>query len=132
MARPRKPDDEIRKPWEAVHATPAERAEIKAAARERDMSASQYLLSLHKAAQGGGGSRQPRHAKVVPAITAAEQALMDLSQELRSRVGPGDAVMLQACLLVIERRLRQELGQPASAAVRAPRDASQEGRAPCS
>lgn len=104
MARPHKPEHELRKRWDALHVTPAERDELTAAAKAAGQSVSQYLLSAHR-----GISRRGSHqtAILTQALVMAEQQLALLSQEIPAQVSPLDAVALQARLLAIERSFRQ-------------------------
>ncbi len=104
MARPHKPEHELRKRWDALHVTPAERTEVTAAALAAGQSVSQYLLSAHR-----GISRRGSHqtAVLTQALVMAEHHLALLSQEIPAQLSPLDAVALQARLLAIERSFRQ-------------------------
>lgn len=104
MARPHKPDHELRKRWDALHVTQAERAEVTAAAVAAGQSESQYLLAAHR-----GISRRGSHQRAIltQALVMAEQQLALLSQEIPAQVSPLDALALQARLLAIERSFRQ-------------------------
>jgi hypothetical protein len=104
MPRPRKPAAELRRRWDALHVTAAERAEITAAARQAGRSVSRYLVEAHR----GTAPRGPRDTGVLIApLARAERHLADLAHQVRAGTGPVEAVLLQANLLAIERQFRQ-------------------------
>lgn len=103
MARPRKPDHETRKRWDALYVTTAERDEITAAAKMVQKSVSQYLLASHR----GGARRQAQDTTpLVHALITAERQLALLSRTIADRIKPVDALVLQASLMALERDFR--------------------------
>ena len=103
MARPRKAAADTRTRWDALYVTPAERAEVTAAAERAGQSVSQYLLSAHR---GAPRNAAPETVRVMQALVMAEQQLASLARQIQQQEGAMDALLLQAHLVAIERAFR--------------------------
>ena len=103
MARPRKAAADTRTRWDALYVTPAERAEVTAAAERAGQSVSQYLLSAHR---GAPRKAAPETVRVMQALVMAEQHLASLARQIQQREGTMDALLLQARLVAFERAFR--------------------------
>jgi len=103
MARPRKAAADTRTRWDALYVTPAERAEVTAAAERAGQSVSQYLLSAHR---GAPRNAAPETVRVMQALVMAEQHLASLARQIQQQEGAMDALLLQAHLVAIERAFR--------------------------
>jgi len=103
MPRPRKPNSEIKKRWDALYVTADDRLEITAAAKAADQSVSQYLVAGHQHT-----SHRPTQttSAMVQALVRAEAELETITHALACHSAPMDAMMLQASLLAIERSFR--------------------------
>lgn len=124
MARPRKVVDDLKSRWDALYVTPAERAEVTAAAERAGQSVSQYLLSTHR---GAPRNASPETARVMQALMMAEQHLASLARQIQQQECAMDAVLLQAHLVAIERSFRH-VAMPWSLVLD---DARERGAAPC-
>ncbi len=103
MARPRKAVADTRTRWDALYVTPAERAEVTAAAKRAGRSVSQYLLAAHR---GAPRNTSPATVPVMQALMLAEQELASLARQIQQQETAMDALLLQAHLMAIERAFR--------------------------
>jgi hypothetical protein len=124
MARPRKAADDTRTRWDALYVTPAERADVTAAAERAGQSVSQYLLSAHR---GVSRKASPETIRVMQALMMAEQHLASLARQIQQQETAMDALLLQAHLVAIERAFRH-LAMPWSLVLD---DARDHGGPPC-
>ena len=123
MARPRKSVDDLRSRWDALYVTPAERAEVTAAAQREGQSVSQYLLSAHR---GAPRNTSTETVRVMQALVVAEQHLASLARQIQQQEMAMDALLLQAHLVAIERTFRH-VAMPWSLVL----DDARESEAPC-
>ena len=100
MARPRKPDQDKRTRWDALYVTPSERLEITKAAKQADLSVSQYRLAAHRR-RGPSADRMG----TILALIQAERELAAIARQLHAV--PTDALVLHSDLLAIERSFRR-------------------------
>lgn len=124
MARPRKSVDDLRSRWDALYVTPAERAEVTAAAEGAGQSVSQYLISVHRGAPHDASRETVR---VMQALMMAEQHLASLARQIQQQERAMDALLLQAHLVAIERAFRH-VAMPWSLVLD---DARESGAPPC-
>lgn len=100
MARPRKPAEDKRTRWDALYVTPSERLEITKAAKQADLSVSQYLLAAHRR-RGPSVDR----TETILALIKAEHELAKVAENLKT--SPTEALILHSDLLAIERNFRR-------------------------
>lgn len=103
MGRPCKPAHTLKTRWDALYVTPAERAEVAAAAAQAGQSVSRYLLAAHRGQTRNGAGET---ARIIQSLGMAEQQLAALASQFQAHARPIDAIGLQAHLLAIERMFR--------------------------
>lgn len=106
LPRPKKPDAERRKRWDAFYFSERERAELREAARSVDLSVSQYFLQLHRNQNPG---YQRDNAQTISALALAERRLLALWQRIAEALEPVEALTIFGALLNIERAFHEQV-----------------------
>ena len=123
MARPRKPEEEKRKPWAVLHVTNADRESIRASADTAGLTVSQYLLSLHYQTPRRSSSRR---AENIAVLSRAEGHLADIAHSARAGLSASKAIEILAGLVSNERAFRDAVLKPRSLG-----DSGSEADGPC-
>lgn len=106
MARPKKSASEMRKRWDKLYATDAERVEISAAAKAADLSVSQYLIARHR---GDRLHTARSDGHLLQAMSVLNARLAANAHHIAQASSPLDATLLHADLMAIERDVRQAI-----------------------
>ncbi|MFP7675528.1 plasmid mobilization protein [Marivita sp. S0852] len=110
MARPQKDPTDLRKRWDALYVTPAERAAVKAAAAEAGLSASQYLLSLHMNGHVTNRDDWRRSVQLLTVVTQQLDVIARSSPGAEGTVGtPLQSLEIARSLLNLERWIRDQV-----------------------